>query len=88
MKEIRSKVNRDFEISFEKLERHIDAKSSRTRLSITELGIYSGFPIIFGAILGYTIDQRFGFTPKGTLIGIGIGFVNCIYQIIKSIQNK
>lgn len=57
-------------------------RSALWRLS--SIGIELTAAIVGLGLLGYWIDSHYGTSPKALLIGIGIGMVGGLYNVIRS----
>ena len=53
---------------------------------VGQIGYVIALPIAGGAIFGSFIDERLGWYPKGTVIGIFAGFVLSVLGFVRVIQ--
>lgn len=44
-------------------------------------------PVVLGALIGNYLDIRFGSHPKAVLIGIGIGFILSLVNVIVTVKS-
>jgi F0F1-type ATP synthase assembly protein I len=70
-----------------------DEKESQTRSrkAVYQGGSEAGFAVLIAGGIGYWIDGYFGSSPRGLLIGIGIGFgsfVLRLYRMTREIQRQ
>lgn len=47
------------------------------------VGLEVGVGVGLGALIGYWIDKRFGFSPWGLLVGAMLGFAGGMYLLLK-----
>jgi hypothetical protein len=52
---------------------------------VGQIGYAVALPLSGGAIVGSLVDRKFGWYPKGTLFGLGVGFVVSIGIFIRVI---
>ena len=53
---------------------------------VASVGLSFAFALVIGAVIGYWLDQRFGWKPWGVLIGSALGFaagVRNVYLVTK-----
>lgn len=53
---------------------------------VGQIGYTIAIPLAGGAVLGSVIDRALGTNPRGTLIGLGIGFVLSILGFVRVIR--
>lgn len=57
-------------------------------LSVINLGYYLVTPLVIGVFLGLLIGERFQMKEKGALIGILLGSIGTIYNLIKIVKSN
>lgn len=69
-----------------KLEREF--KKGSDDLSTINLGYYLITPLLIGVFLGLMIGEKFHMKEKGAFIGIILGLVGTIYNLIKIVKSN
>jgi len=73
-------------VTSKKVIRNLDKR--RIDLSMISIGYYLVTPLIIGVFLGLAIGERFHAKEKGALIGIMVGLVGTIYNLIKIVKSN
>jgi F0F1-type ATP synthase assembly protein I len=64
--------------------------SSKKQIDLTaiNIGYYLVTPLLIGVFLGYLIDRQFEWRPYAMLLGIMMGLVGTIYNLVRIIKEN
>lgn len=60
--------------------------SSGRLMAMGTLGLESGVSVVAGLLLGLEIDKRLGISPFGVLIGIVLGMITGVVNLMRALK--